>query len=124
MIHSTPSLCSLLRIGLLALLMLGVGLKPMLAPMCEIHALGHALHLYGDNHDGSGFDGVLRQLDQHKVRGAHGLLHEGDAAGVYVDNAATIPFVAIDYGPILMPVATPPQVPFAHIDAPFRPPIA
>ncbi|MDZ4812601.1 MAG: hypothetical protein SGI99_08305 [Pseudomonadota bacterium] len=121
---SVSSLASFLRVSMLALLMMGVVIKPMLAPFCEIHALGHLLRTYSHEPGRSGLESAEHQLDQHNVRGAHGLLHEGDSGSAYADNAASIEVAAFTYDRIR--VAPPPAsaVPLQRTSAPFRPPLA
>jgi hypothetical protein len=115
---------SLLRASLLALLMLGVIIKPVLAPLCDIHALGHALRIYQHDPGTTALDHAEHQFDQHAVRGAHGLVHEGDSGSAYADNTASITLIAVRFeaSRLQLPPASP--VPLESVGAPFRPPIA
>ncbi len=112
-----------LRAGLLALLMLGVVVKPMLGSFCDIHALGDAVAGFvldaGDLPAGPEHQG-----DRDHARGAHGQLHEDNNSGAYADLVAVIVVPAGPIGATALPPLTALAVPFQPVAAPFRPPIA
>jgi hypothetical protein len=115
---------SLLRASLLALLMLGVIIKPVLAPLCDIHALGHALRVYQHEPGNSPLQNAERQFDQHAAGGAHGLVHEGDSGSAYADNTASIVLIAVRFDALRLQLPPASPVPLQSVGAPFRPPIA
>lgn len=117
-----------IRVSLLALLMVGVALKPMLGSLCETHALAHVPSIHGHQHDVAGDHDhespASHQMDRDHAGGSHGLLHEGDQGGAYADIAVAIVIPAAPYGRTL--VGTPPAAAVSqqHLTGPFRPPIA
>lgn len=118
--HRPPSL---LRAALLALLMLGVMIKPVLAPLCDIHALGHELRVYQHEPGNSLLQNAERQFDQHAADGAHGLVHEGDSGSAYADNTASIVLIAVRFDAVRLQLPPASHVPLQSVGAPFRPPI-
>lgn len=121
---SISSIASLLRASVLAFLMMGVVIKPMLAPLCEIHALGHLLRTYDHSPGRSALDNFELQLDRHSVPDdGHRQMHEGDSGSAYADNNASIEVAVFtferlgDTAPFVSPL--PPQ----RTDVPFRPPL-
>jgi|CXWL01.1.fsa_nt_gi hypothetical protein len=111
----------LLRAGMLALLMLGVVIKPVLGSLCDVHILSDALLAAGHaTADGK----ALHQNDRDHARGAHESLHEDNSGSAYADIVAVI---IVPAGPITAsPLYPAPAVvwPPAPAAVDLRPPIA
>lgn len=123
MILSFRRLSTLLRSGLLALLVMGVVIKPMLAYVCELHSIGHVLSAYSHGHEHADSKSEHR-IDQDHASGAHGFWHEGDSGGAYADIVTFILLPTVRYEPLVVPFPTALPVPLRHATGPFRPPIA
>lgn len=106
----------LLRAAMLALLVLGIMVRPMLEMIGELHAVEHAA-LIGDN------DPQGNQLDPDHTMGTHGLLHQssGNADSTL---PAPLSLTAPPSTPVVLPVHTARAPGGAYITLPFRPPIA
>lgn len=116
----------LLRATLLAMLVLGVMVRPTLNLVGELHAVQHAALAAagdldhqddGEEHDESGHH------DGDHAQGSHGLLHQADAgtaASIWTSVTAmpTIPPSS------LMVMSRYAELPPQSIGSPFRPPIA
>lgn len=113
----------LLRASLLALLVLGVVIKPVLAPLCDIHALGHALRDYQHAQPSTVLERAEQQLDQHSEQSGHGLVHEGDSGSAYADNNVRIELIPVRFEAQRLFLPSPPSVPLEFDGVPFRPPI-
>lgn len=113
------TLSTILRVGLLAFLALGVVVKPMLAAQCDIHAQRHLLDAGLRPHSS---DRVMHQVDRDHAGGAHERLHESDAGAVYVDNLARLELPTQTFAPAAVPAHVAESLPRALIGAPFRPP--
>jgi hypothetical protein len=112
-----------LRLTVLALVLLGVLVKPIYSTWCETHQLGHTVAALG--HEKFRPDSAVeRQLDAEHARGAHGLLHASDDGGAYVGIAAIDPVPAVIFDSVLNPPSIALPVPVQRIARPFRPPIA
>lgn len=119
-----------LRASLLALLVLGIVIKPILASAFELHTADHALSAQGDggndrpdadDHDQSGNDGGP---GQDHAQGAHGLLHESKCGGAYSDTVAALKLPLAPYQATVIPYFDSSPVASHHVTGQFRPPIA
>lgn len=121
----------LLRASLLALLVLGIVIKPILASAFELHTADHALSVQdndpdhdpseGVDHDLPGIDG---ERGQDHTQGVHGLLHEGKCGGAYSDTVVALSLPLAPYQATLIPLPVISPVSLQHIAGPFRPPIS
>lgn len=116
-------LSTFLRASLLALLVMGVALKPMLASVCEMHVLGHTLAVQAHGHDHAESK-PEHAIDHDHARGAHGLLHEDDSGSAYADIMFVVVLPTVSFEPLLVSLPAASPVPLKHISGPFRPPIA
>ena len=120
-----------LRASLLALVALGIVIKPMMASDFELHSVDHelAVQAHGHDHQASSAHDIdpsapAGDVGQDHVQGSHGLLHESKCGGAYSDSVVAL---SLPLAPHLATVvATPAASPVAlqHIPGPFRPPIA
>lgn len=128
MYFHSPKLYRLLRASFLALLVLGLMIKPVLAQLSALHAAEHAVAVAADAHghdhgaDGTDDDGDPEQDDH--TNGAHGLMHQSGGSTTLTGLAASM-FVPMVYArmpdlPIPDAIGVPHEVP----SSPFRPPIA
>ena len=131
MITSVLRLSTLLRASLLALLVLGIVIKPILASAFELHTADHALSLQDNDsdHDPSdGRDHNLAEIDgergQDHTQGVHGLLNEGKCGGAYSDTVVALSLPLAPYQATLIPLPVISPVSLQHIAGPFRPPIS
>ena len=119
---SLRSIWPYLRASLLALLVVGVVIKPMLGSLCEIHAISDAVAGYVADlgHDSD----PEHQTDRDHASGAHDPLHEDNNSGGFAHivgvivvperlNAAARQFVPAIAG-----------IPQQYLSETFRPPIA
>ena len=112
-----------LRFAVLALVLLGVLVKPVYSTWCETHQLGHAVARL--SHVKFRPDSPIEhQLDVEHARGGHGSLHATDDGGAYVgvEIFAAVPTVIFDS--VLNPPTVVLPAPVQRISRPFRPPIA
>jgi len=112
----------LLRGLFLALLVLGVTMKPLLASFCDIHVLGDVVAGLIDHLGNAAVHEHAN--DEDHARGAHDTLHQGSNSAVYADIVPVIVLPAGRYGSERMPPAVPEPVVPQHAAGPFRPPIA
>jgi hypothetical protein len=110
----------LFRTLLLAMLALAIVAKPVLAELCDAHALAHLTAAAAKHVDSAS----EKRSDRDHASGRHQTLHASDASPAYVEPfpALTVPpsrFAAS--APPVFDEAAPPARPF---DSPFRPPIA
>ncbi len=112
-----------LRLAVLAVVLLGVLVKPIYSTWCETHQLGHAVARI--SHVKFRPDSPIEhQLDVEHARGGHGLLHATDDGGVYVgiETHAAVP--AVIFYSVLNPPTVVLPAPVQRISRLFRPPIA
>lgn len=106
----------LLRATMLALLVLGTMVRPVLGVISELHTIEHAALASGTDSQGNG-------LDPDHTLGVHGLLHHSCGS-----TDSTLPaspsLTALPPATAVLPRLTtiPPRG--AYIDLPFRPPTA
>ena len=121
-IHRFRHLPLLLRLGLFALMVLPVLVRPIYSTWCETHQLGHELAALS-HHQFRPDSSVERQLDAEHASGAHGMLHSDDG-GVYAGVAAVIATPAVQYVSVLNPPVIALPAPVQRLDRLLRPPIA
>jgi len=131
MITSALRLPTLLRASLLALLVLGIVIKPVLSAAFELHAFDHAVSTHVDDHghDQAGADdreasGLDDQPGQGEAQGLHSLLHEGNYSGAYTDSIVVLSLPVVPYDAMAIPLPDASPVSLQHLTGPFRPPIA
>ena len=113
-----------LRAGILALLLLGACVKPMLAAVCDVHAIGHALFVADANAPKVEHDpGREHEVDRDHARGKHGSLHGYDDSGAYAHLVAEVILPEAGVAQAHMPLPVDVSLPLKRIGAPFRPPI-
>lgn len=113
-------LFSLLRAGVLAMLMLGIVAKPLLGSLCEIHALADVVAgLVAEDLAGPGHEN-----DRDHDRGAHDQLHEDNNSGAYAEIAGVIIVPPARLDPMPPPRMDPSRVLAQPLANPFRPPIS
>ena len=120
-----PPLDRLLRTLVLGLLALAIVGKPVLAELCDAHALSHLAAAAEGATAGKHVDSLAEaRSDSDHASGKHQILHASDASPAYVE-----PFPALTVPPSRF-AATLPQgfdesaPPSRSFDSPFRPPIA
>ncbi len=128
MLSHLPRLFRLLRASFLALLVLGLMIKPILGQLSALHAAEHAVAVAADAHghdhgvDGTG-EGRDPEQDDH-TSGAHGLMHQSGGSTTLTGLAASmsVPMVYARMPDLPIPdaIGVPHEVP----SSPFRPPIA
>lgn len=121
----------LMRASLLALLVLGIVIKPVLASAFELHAFDHAISTLGndhghdqpgaEDHEASSLEGQPSQSD---AQGLHSLLHEENNGGAYFDCMVAVNLPDVPYAAMVLPLPVASLVSLQHIAGPFRPPIA
>lgn len=126
---SAPSIASLLRAGFLALLVLGLLVRPVLNQIGGVHSLVHAAseaadhglaHDHGHDHGHSGDSDP--QPDTDHTKGAHGLMHQADAGSASGILASW--HMADERSSGIAPAAVErPAPPSKQPSSPFRPPI-
>ena len=114
-----PRLPEFFRTLVLGLLVLSFVAKPLLAELCDTHALSHLVT--AAKHVDSATEA---SSDRDHASGKHATLHASDASPAFVElfPALAVPpalFVAVSLPPHV--AAAPPVLRF---DSPFRPPIA
>ena len=122
-----PRLPRLLRASCLALLVLGLMIKPVLAELGEFHAAEHTVaadaHGHGHDSDGDTEGGCSPDRDDHAT-GAHGLMHQsgGSTTLTGLVHGMSVPRVYARMPDLPIPdaIGVPHEVP----SSPFRPPIA
>ncbi len=125
-----PHLSQLLRASVLALLVLGLMIKPVLAQLSELHAAEHALAVaadaHGDDHDHSADDtgdGGSPEEDDHAI-GAHGLMHQSGGSITLIGLVPSISVPMVYARMPDLPIHDAIGVPHEVLSSPFRPPIA
>lgn len=122
--------CRLLRTALLAMLVLGMAISPVLAAAGELHGLQHAAkatsngahgHAESAGSDHHHHDGGA--VDPDHASGGHGLMHLAGCMSVAWPGAVLN--ISLQTGPeALVPEFTGFQLPGDCPSLPFRPPIA
>ena len=112
-------LLRLLRTLVMGMLVLAIVGKPVLAELCNVHALSHLGSSAGH------VDSVAEaRTDQDHASGAHQLLHAFDASPAFVELFPVLTVPPSRYAAIAPPVYRALASPARSIDSPFRPPIA
>jgi hypothetical protein len=125
-----PRLSRLLRASFLALLVLGLIIKPVLTQLSELHVAEHAMavaaadaHDHDHDSDGDTEDGRNPDRDDHAT-GAHGLMHQSGGSttltGLVPSISVPMVYARMPDLPIPDAIGVPHEVP----SSPFRPPIA
>ena len=109
-----------LRTLLFGMLALAIVAKPVLAELCDAHALAH-LSAAASKHVDSAAE---KRSDRDHASGGHQTLHASDASPAFVE-----PFPALTVPPAHFAASAPPAIddeapPARGFDSPFRPPIA
>lgn len=114
----------LMRASLLAMLLLGILVKPTLIHISDLHAAEHAVlaeaqHAHSDHDDA---DHAGHPADDGHTNGPHGLMHQADTGG------SSIPLFSLTSAAVLPPdpmLGMPDYavVPRQRSTSPFRPPI-
>jgi len=113
---------SLLRIGFLALLVLGLVAKPLLVQIGELHAVEHARSVDADGHGHEHETDVDDEPDQDHTKGAHGLMHQANV-GANADSLPTLVGLIVPPPSQAVPLGDAASPPAQHLSTPFRPPI-
>ncbi len=124
-----PRLSTLLRVGFLTLLVLGLMIQPLLAQLGELHAAEHAMAVAADEHDhdhdaeGDTEDGSNPDQDDHAT-GAHCLMHQsgGFTTLTGLVSSISVPMLYARMPDLPIPDAI--GVPHEAPSSPFRPLIA
>ncbi|HBK47414.1 MAG TPA: hypothetical protein DDZ67_13470 [Xanthomonadaceae bacterium] len=111
----------LLRASLLALLVLGVMVRPVLNQVGELHQIEHmAAEVAEHGHAHPGQDAPDPAPDH--MKGAHGLMHQTDAGfSADVWPIWNLPSAVLPES--VLPMAKLAAVPLQRLTTPFRPPI-
>lgn len=114
---------SILRASFLALLVLGVMIRPMIGQLGALHAAEHVTlgSVSEHGHDHSGDRDQMPDPDH--TKGAHGLMHQGDtgsAANIWTAGIQSPEAPSASRLPQADLASSRPQV----LTSPFRPPIA
>lgn len=112
----------LLHASLMALLVLGMVLRPVLDLSAEVHLAEHAVqfHAPGMVADANSPDCVADA----RVDKAHGLVHQDSSGFVCADLVQPLDLPLVVFGPVLAREPAVMRVPAHHPATPFRPPIA
>jgi hypothetical protein len=124
--HS-PTLYRLSRVCLLALLVLGMMIEPVLAQLSELHAAEHATEVTADVHDhghetGDTHHGGDPEQDDH-ASGTHGLMHQSGGCSTLTGPVAGMSVPEVYARTPDLPIPDTIGVPHAVPSSPFRPPI-
>lgn len=114
-LYAAPSM-RLLRATMLALLVLGIMVRPVLGVIGELHVIEHASLASGTDSQGNG-------LDPDHALGVHGLLHQG-CGNADSTLPASLDLTALPLAPAVLPFPATAPPGGAYVDLPFRPPIA
>ena len=108
-----------LRTVVMGMLMLALVGKPLLAELCNVHALTHL------GASSQHVDTVAEaRSDQDHASGAHQLLHAFDASPAYLELFPVLTVPPARFAAIAPPAYRALAPPAPRIDSPFRPPIA
>ena len=122
-VKSLPARVSLALLGcVLALVMLGVLLRPVLDVATEVHLAGHAvavaqaLPIVGTLADaGCSHDEFLER--------AHGANHQESSGSVWADLSVELCIPASAFGPVFGSALAVVSIPTRYLATPFKPPI-
>jgi ABC-type nickel/cobalt efflux system permease component RcnA len=138
MIGMIRPLTSILRASLLALLVLGLIIRPVLTQISDLHSMEHAAFAMANEHDSDDDHGHEHHHDQdHGVpegspkgdpnedhgKGAHGLMHQPSVGGASLDIACNLLVVPVIPPMAVLPMPMTSPVPLQNLATPFRPPI-
>ena len=109
----------LFRSFVLGLVMLAIVGKPLLAELCDTHALTHlsaaAKHV----------DSVAEaRSDKDHAAGKHQVLHASDASPAFVELFPALAVTPVPFTAVSLPAYEAAAPPALRFDSPFRPPIA
>lgn len=139
MIGLIRPLPSILRASLLALLVLGLIIKPVLSQISDLHSVEHAALAMASEHDGDHDHGhehhhdhdhgapegsPKADPDEERGKGAHGLMHQVGVGGASLDIASSLLVVPVIPPTTVLPMPKTSSVPLQNLATPFRPPIA
>ena len=112
----------LLRTLVLALVALAVVGKPVLAELCDAHALAHltAAAAAAKHVDTA----AEKRSDRDHASGKHQTLHSFDASAAMVELFPTLTVPPARFAAAALPVHVAEAAPARAFDSPFRPPIA
>ncbi|MEO6301200.1 MAG: hypothetical protein ABIO62_16370 [Paracoccaceae bacterium] len=112
----------LLHASLMALLVLGMVLRPVLDVSAEINLAEHAVqfHAEGMVADANSTDCIADA----RVDKAHGLVHQDGSSFVCADLVQPLDLPLVVFGPVLAREPALTRVPAHHPATPFRPPTA
>jgi len=121
-----------LRAGLLALLVLGLAVKPVLTTISSAHAVEHALaaqadamdHALDHDHVPSAGEHHDNQPEHGHASGVHGLMHLSACADTPANAFAVLELPAAFYPRVEIPLPATVAMSAAVLGSPFRPPIA
>ena len=113
----------LLRTLMIGMLMLAIVAKPLLAELCDMHALTHVVSAASHSAQRADTPAEARS-DRDHASGAHQLLHAFEASVAFVE-----PFPVLTVAPARFAHLAPRSYealapPARAFDSPFRPPIA
>ncbi len=113
---------TLLHVSLMALMVLGMVLRPVLDLSAEEHLAEHAaqFHSRGMVANASSAECVADA----RVDKAHGLFHQDSSGFVCADLVQPLDLPLVVYGPVLAREPALMRVPAHHPATPFRPPTA
>lgn len=112
-----------LRASLLALLVLGVVIRPTLTHIGELHAAEHAALADADGHGHDHADDHDDEPGTDHAQGAHGLMHQAGSGGASSAMMAMIVLPAVHGRGHILSSADVSRGPAQHHVTPFRPPI-
>jgi hypothetical protein len=112
----------LLHASLMALLVLGMVLRPVLDLSAEMDLAAHAAQFHGKGMVASANSPEC--LADARVDKAHGLVHQDSSGFACADLVQPLDLPLAIYGPVLAREPAVMRVPAHHPATPFRPPIA
>ena len=113
----------LFRTLVAGMLMLAIVAKPLLAELCNMHALTHVLPAVSqiDRHVDTAAEA---RSDRDHASGAHQFLHALDAPGTFVEPVPVLMVVPQRFAHLAPPAYRALEPPARGVESPFRPPIA
>ncbi len=131
-----PRLSRLLRASFMAMLLLGLVVKPVMAQLSDLHAVEHAVagiagHGNGHDHDHGSAQGEPAAVGDEDASdhgdhtaGEHGLMHQSGGSTTLIGLVPTLSVpMAFALFPDL-PLSMSARIPGQTLTNPFRPPIA